>query len=73
MKRKIKHPVLEKLKVENIGAEGKAIAKSDGLVVFTTNLVPGDVADIQIKSKHKNYLEGYPVKIHLRVPCSSLA
>ncbi len=64
MKRKIKHPVLEKLTVENIGAEGKAIAKYDGLVVFTTNLVPGDVADIKIKNRHKNYLQGYPVKIH---------
>jgi len=64
LKRKIEYPVLEKLKVVNIGAEGKAIAKSDGLVVFVTNLVPGDVADIKIKSKHKNYLEGYPVKIH---------
>ena len=68
MKRKIKHPVLEKLKVENIGAEGKAIAKSDGLVVFTTNLVPGDVADIKITSKHKNYMQGYPVKIHKYSP-----
>ncbi len=64
MKRKREYPVLEKLKVVDIGAEGKAIAKYNGLVVFVTNLVPGDVADIKIKSKHKNYLEGYPVKIH---------
>ena len=64
MKRKREYPVLEKLKVLNIGAEGKAIAKSDSLIVFVTNLVPGDVADVKIKSKHKNYLEGYPVKIH---------
>jgi 23S rRNA (uracil1939-C5)-methyltransferase len=26
--------------------------------------VPGDVADIQIKNKHKNYMTGYPVRIH---------
>ncbi|UCH15862.1 MAG: 23S rRNA (uracil(1939)-C(5))-methyltransferase RlmD [Bacteroidales bacterium] len=64
LKKRIKHPVLEKLKVENIGAEGKAIAKHNGLIVFTTNLVPGDVADIKIRSKHKNYMQGYPVKIH---------
>jgi 23S rRNA (uracil1939-C5)-methyltransferase len=64
LKRKREYPVFEKLKVVDIGADGKAIAKSDGLVVFVTNLVPGDVADIKIKRKHKNYLEGYPVKIH---------
>ncbi len=64
MKRKREYSVLEKLKIVDIGAGGKAIAKSGGLVVFTTNLVPGDIADIKIKSEHKNYLEGYPVKIH---------
>jgi 23S rRNA (uracil1939-C5)-methyltransferase len=37
-------------------------------VVFVTNLVPGDIADIKIKSRHKNYLTGYPVKIHKLSP-----
>jgi 23S rRNA (uracil1939-C5)-methyltransferase len=64
LKRKREYPLIKKLRIVNIGAEGKAIGKSDGLVVFVPNLIPGDVADIKIKNRHKNYLEGYPVKIH---------
>jgi 23S rRNA (uracil1939-C5)-methyltransferase len=33
-----------------------------------TNLVPGDIADIQIKNKHKNFMTGYPVRIHRLSP-----
>jgi 23S rRNA (uracil1939-C5)-methyltransferase len=31
-------------------------------------LVPGDIADIQIKNKHRNFMTGYPVKIHSLSP-----
>lgn len=38
-------------------AQGKAIAKVDGLVVFITGAVPGDVADLRITRKKKSFAE----------------
>ena len=51
-------PVFEKVKVVDISSQGKAIAKSDDIVIFLENAVPGDLVDIQITKKKKNYYEG---------------
>lgn len=59
-----KHPLLEKVLIEDIVAEGKALARVDNKVVFTTFAVPGDVVDIQITQKRKSYMEGYITQIH---------
>ena len=59
-----KLPLLENLEIIDIAAEGKAIAKYNDMVVFVPWLVPGDIADIQIQRKKKNYMEGTVVKIH---------
>ena len=40
-------PILEKVTITDIAAEGKAIAKIDDLVVFIPFVAPGDVIDIQ--------------------------
>ena len=45
------------------GAEGKAIARVDGMVVFVPFVVPGDIADIQILKKRKSYAEGRAVAV----------
>ncbi|MFV0376014.1 MAG: 23S rRNA (uracil(1939)-C(5))-methyltransferase RlmD [Mangrovibacterium sp.] len=50
-------PLLEAVEITDIGAEGKAIARVDDMVVFTTHVVPGDVVDLQVTKKRKNYLE----------------
>jgi len=57
-------PLLEKLLISDIASEGKAIARQDGMVVFVTQCVPGDVVDVQIIRKRKRFMEGYPVKFH---------
>ena len=58
------------MEIIDIGSEGKAIAKVlrpkvDGTigekVVFVINAIPGDIVDIQINKRHKNFMEGYPV------------
>jgi len=49
---------LEKVPVTGVAAEGKAIARVDGMTVFVPYAVPGDVADIQITKKKSNYAEG---------------
>jgi len=51
-------PILENIKITDVAAEGKAIAKVDEKVLFTQYAVPGDVVDIQVIKKKSNYLEG---------------
>lgn len=59
-----KHPVLSNLEIIDIAAEGKAVAKYNEMIVFVSNSVPGDVVDVQITHKSKNFREGYPVLFH---------
>ena len=59
-----KHPLLEKVLIEDIAAEGKALARISNKVVFTSFAIPGDVVDIQITKKRKSYMEGYITQIH---------
>ena len=51
--------VLENVTIEAVAAEGKALAHVDGTVVFVEFAVPGDVVDIQVYKKKKNYMEGF--------------
>lgn len=57
-------PLLERVEITDAGAEGMSIAKVDGLVVFVPFVVPGDVADIQLYRKKKNYAEGRAIRFH---------
>src|SRR5512145_9355 len=57
-------PVIEKLLIDNIAAEGKAIGHLDGIVVFVSSCVPGDIVDVQVVRKRKRFMEGYPVHFH---------
>jgi 23S rRNA (uracil1939-C5)-methyltransferase len=62
--RKKELPVLEKVRITDIGAEGNAVARVEDLVVFVPMLIPGDVVDIKVVKKRKRYLEGRPLKFH---------
>jgi 23S rRNA (uracil1939-C5)-methyltransferase len=55
-------PLLENILITNVAAEGKAIAKVDGMTVFVPFVVPGDVVDIQLTRKKSNYAEGKAVR-----------
>ena len=56
--------VLENVTIEAVAAEGKALTHVDGMVVFVDFAVPGDVVDIQVYKKKKNYMEKkYIIKI----------
>jgi 23S rRNA (uracil1939-C5)-methyltransferase len=57
-------PLLEKVKITDIGAEGNAVARVDNLVVFVPMLIPGDVVDLKVIKKRKKYLEGKVLKFH---------
>ena len=64
MGRRKELPLLEKVRITDIGAEGNALAMVDNLVVFVPMLIPGDVVDIRVVKKRKKYLEGRVIKFH---------
>ncbi len=64
MGRKRELPLLENVRITDIGAEGNALARVDNQVVFVPMLIPGDVVDIKIRKKRKKYLEGSVVRFH---------
>ena len=59
-----KETIIENLTVQAVAAEGKSIAHTEeGQVVFIEYAVPGDVVDIRVTVKKKNYLEGRIVRL----------
>lgn len=62
MKRKKKF-VLEDLAVTTYAAEGKALGRVNGKVVFVEGAVPGDVADVFITRNKKDWAEGKAITI----------
>lgn len=65
-KRRQSLPKVEKTEILDIGSEGVAIAKHEGVVIFVKNAIPGDIVDISVTKKKKNYFEGKAVKFHER-------
>jgi len=62
--RRKKLPLFEEVSIENIGAEGKSIARVDGIVVFVKDAVPGDVVDLQVFRKKGRFMEARVLKYH---------
>lgn len=64
MSRKRKElPILQNVIVEDVAAEGMALAHWDGKVLFVPYVVPGDIADVKVLKCKKNYCEGRVVAI----------
>lgn len=64
MSRKKVDLLLENVLVESVAAEGKAIAHcEDGTVLFIEFAVPGDVVNVRVTKKKKNYMEGFITEI----------
>lgn len=55
--------VLEAVTILDIADKGQALARVNDMVVFVTGVIPGDVCDIMIKRKRKNYAEGHVMKV----------
>ena len=57
--------VFENIAVLDAGAKGVSVAKApDGKVIFISNVVPGDVVDVQTLKKRKSYYEGKAIRFH---------
>jgi 23S rRNA (uracil-5-)-methyltransferase RumA len=62
MKKKL--TVLQQIPVQDYAAEGKALSKIDGKVVFIEGAVPGDIVDVQLSKNKKEWAEGKAIHIH---------
>jgi 23S rRNA (uracil1939-C5)-methyltransferase len=56
-----KNIVLQSIAVEDYAAEGKALARVDGKVIFIEGAVPGDVVDVRLSKNKKEWAEGKAV------------
>ena len=66
-----RYPLYENVEIIDLAIDGKAVGKvkntnpeQGDLTIFVSKTVPGDIVDVQINKKKKNYKEGYPVKFH---------
>lgn len=56
-------PILEKVEIEAVAAEGKCVAHVNDMVVFVPFVVPGDVVDLQVRKKRNSYCEATVVRM----------
>ncbi|SKC40871.1 23S rRNA (uracil1939-C5)-methyltransferase [Bacteroidales bacterium WCE2008] len=63
MSKKKQDITLENVVIEAVAAEGKALAHVDGAVLFVQFAVPGDVVNVKVFKKKKNYMEGFITEI----------
>ena len=64
MGRRKPFPLLENVEILDAGSEGKAVARVENMVVFVPWAAPGDIVDIQVVKKKKQFYEGKIVKVH---------
>lgn len=64
-------PVIEQVEIVDLAAEGKALARiqfgkeeQKDFVVFVERCIPGDIVDVKVTKKAKNFMEGYPLKFY---------
>lgn len=62
-RKKKDNPIVENVEITDIAAEGKAIAKVNDMVIFVPFVVPGDIVDLQLNRRKKNYAEGKVLRI----------
>ncbi|MBN2683230.1 MAG: 23S rRNA (uracil(1939)-C(5))-methyltransferase RlmD [Bacteroidales bacterium] len=64
MRKNQKRPIITDVELTDLAAEGKAIARINGKVLFVTGAIPGDIIDVQVTRKKTSFMEGYPIKFH---------
>ena len=62
MRNKKNLPLISGIEITDIAAEGKAIARVEGMVIFVPYVLPGDILDVQVIKKRKHYMEAVPVR-----------
>ena len=67
-RKKANYPLIESLEIVSVAAEGKALGRYNDVVVFVPMAVPGDVVDVQVRSKRRRFMEGYIVHFVKKSP-----
>ena len=67
-RKKAQYPLIEGLEITSVAAEGKALGKYNDVVVFVPMAVPGDIVDVQIRSKRRRFMEGFIVNFIKKSP-----
>ncbi len=49
--------MLENIEITDVAAEGKALARGEGMAVFVPYAVPGDIVDLQVRRKKHSFME----------------
>ena len=57
-------PILERIEITDVAAEGKSLARVNDLVVFVPYVVPRDVVDLKLTRKKHHYAEAEAVFFH---------
>ena len=60
--------MLDNIPITDYAAEGKAIGRYEGKVIFTTGAVPGDTADLLLTKNKKDWAEARVIRITLPSP-----
>ncbi|MFZ4862290.1 23S rRNA (uracil(1939)-C(5))-methyltransferase RlmD [Sphingobacterium sp. Mn56C] len=59
---------LSNIEIVDIAEEGKGVGRHEDLVLFVERAVPGDVVDVELQRKKKNFAEGRVTAIHTPSP-----
>ena len=55
---------LRNVEIQDMVAEGKCLVRIENLVVFVSQVAPGDVVDLRISKAHKRFMEATPTVFH---------
>jgi 23S rRNA (uracil1939-C5)-methyltransferase len=67
-KKRKQFEIIPEIRIEEMVAEGKCLARHNNLVIFVAGVAPGDVVDLRITKEKKKYLEAIPVRFHALSP-----
>lgn len=54
--------ILENIRIEEMVAEGKCLARHNNMVIFVGGVAPGDVVNLRVTKKKKSFMEAVPVQ-----------
>lgn len=59
----LKGVVFDDVEILDIAEEGKGVAKRDGMVLFVERAIPGDIVDVEVLRKKKNFIEARQINL----------
>ncbi len=59
---------LDNIEIFDIAEEGKGVGRHEDLVLFIDKAIPGDIVDVELQRKKKNFAEGKVVNIQQKSP-----